>query len=49
MTGVDPTTVTDPRERKQLEAARALIESQDASTLFQDLGITETEAPEPPG
>jgi len=42
VTGVDPTTVTDPRERKQLEAVRALIESQDASTLFQDLGITET-------
>jgi hypothetical protein len=39
--GVDPTAVTDPLERKQLEAVQALIESQDASTLFQDLGITE--------
>lgn len=41
VTDVDPTTVTDPRERKQLEAVQALIESQDVSTLFQDLGITE--------
>ena len=41
VTGVDPTTVTDPRERKQLEAVQALIESQEVSALFQDLGITE--------
>lgn len=41
VTDVDPTTVTDPRDRKQLEAVQALIESQDVSTLFQDLGITQ--------
>lgn len=40
VTDVDPTTVTDPRDRKQLEAVQAVIESQDVSTLFQDLGIT---------
>lgn len=39
VTGVDPNTVADARERKQLQTVQALIESQDTSTLFRDLGI----------
>jgi hypothetical protein len=40
VTAQDPRTITDPRERKQLEAVLALAESEDLITMFRDLGIT---------
>lgn len=35
---IDPSNITDPRERKQLEAVQAFAKIEDLSTLFENLG-----------
>ena len=39
--GIDPGTITDPGERKQLEAVQAFASLEDLSVVLKELGIDE--------
>jgi hypothetical protein len=43
--GIDPSTITDPGERKQLEAAQAFASLEDLSVVLRELGIDERRQP----
>lgn len=49
MKSIDPTTVTDPRDRKRLEAIQAFTDIDQLPEVLADLGITEPTTSQPPG